>query len=971
MTRKNKSAIILGSIFVFYAVLGFIIIPLTAKYMAPKKIKEIINRDVEIEKIRFNPFAFSLKIEKFKIYTKDKENIFAGFDKFYVNIGFLSSIFKLSPVISEIYLNSPEFYVEKGKNNQFNFSDLIPPKKEEVEKAEKKQNDKNFGFLATDLKIDNAGLIFVDKPFNTTHKIEKLNLSIPFISGFEKDKEVPVHIYLSGRANGADINLDLVSRPFLTNLKSSANLKINNISIPFYYSYMKNSVNFLTKSGTLNIDMKALFEKAANNNNLEAEAKLSLDNFLINDEKSEKIASLNKISIETNKIYPLKNIYSIKNILIDSPQFKIERKNQEINILNLVKQNNSKKEEKTPNKKDEKKEDSSDFLVGIDEIFIKNGNISFSDYDAPLVLAKVYDSPVKNTISELNLKIDKFSTQKNKSSDFDLKFSLNEKTDFNFNGNFGINPVFAKINSEIDNLYFDYANGYIPSNLKISIKNGNADLKSKTELKIENNELKLSAAADLFVNEIKIIERETKKDFFKLDKFEIFKLNFNLLPMSLDIENILIAGINQKILKDKNGRFNFQNVFPENNEKDKKELEKEIKESNKEKSELFPISISNITLKEIGADYTDFTLKPYFSTNFIINSADIKNLSTTAFEGADLTLNGKLDNTAPLRANGKLNPLLEDLLVDLKIDLKSLNLTHFTPYSGKFIGKAIQKGQLNLDLDYDIKNRKIDAQNKVLLDQFEFGRDIESEDAVNVPVGLAVSLLKDREGEINLDIPVSGSFDDPKFKVSKVIVQVLKNIVVKAASSPFSLVASLAGGGDEMKYIEFLEGSTEFSEDSINRLQAIEKILFERPGLKIDLKGYCDLQKDTAGLKEDKFNLLVNNKRTQLGFDSDIDSKEYLKILEKIHLEIFDKKFEFELEDKEKIDLISEKIKSSIKITDEDLRYLASKRADTVKEYILKAGRVDTSRIFVNETDKISPLEVKGISALRVDLDLK
>lgn len=273
MSRKKKAGIILGSIFVFYAVLGFIIIPLTAKYMAPKKIKEIINRDVEIEKIRFNPFAFSLKIEKFKIYTKDKENIFAGFDKFYVNIGFLSSIFKLSPVISEIYLNSPEFYVEKGKNNQFNFSDLIPPKKEEVEKAEKKQNDKNFGFLATDLKIDNAGLIFVDKPFNTTHKIEKLNLSIPFISGFEKDKEVPVHIYLSGRANGADINLDLVSKPFLTNLKSSANLKINNISIPFYYSYMKNSVNFLTKSGTLNIDMKALFEKAANNNNLEAEAK--------------------------------------------------------------------------------------------------------------------------------------------------------------------------------------------------------------------------------------------------------------------------------------------------------------------------------------------------------------------------------------------------------------------------------------------------------------------------------------------------------------------------------------------------------------------------------------------------------------------------------------------------------------------------------------------------------------------------
>ncbi|MCB9495086.1 MAG: DUF748 domain-containing protein [Desulfobacteraceae bacterium] len=146
--------------------------------------------------------------------------------------------------------------------------------------------------------------------------------------------------------------------------------------------------------------------------------------------------------------------------------------------------------------------------------------------------------------------------------------------------------------------------------------------------------------------------------------------------MSLDIENILIAGINQQIFKNKNGRFNFQNVFPENIEKDK--VEEKIQKSETEKSKLFPINISAITLKDIGADYTDFTLEPYFSTSFIINFANIKNLSSDAFEGADLSLDGKVDNTAVLTANGKLNPLLEDLLVDLKINLKSLNLTDFT-----------------------------------------------------------------------------------------------------------------------------------------------------------------------------------------------------------------------------------------------------------------------------------------------------
>ncbi|MCB9495085.1 MAG: DUF748 domain-containing protein [Desulfobacteraceae bacterium] len=165
------------------------------------------------------------------------------------------------------------------------------------------------------------------------------------------------------------------------------------------------------------------------------------------------------------------------------------------------------------------------------------------------------------------------------------------------------------------------------------------------------------------------------------------------------------------------------------------------------------------------------------------------------------------------------------------------------PYSGKFIGKAIQKGQLNLDLDYKIDQRKINAENKVFLDQFELGRTIENKDATNLPVGLAVSLLKNRKGEINLDIPVSGSFDDPKFRVGKVIVDVLKNLVVKAASSPFSLVASIAGGGEEIKYIEFLKGTTEFDPKSVKRLEAVEKILFERPGLNLDIKGYCDTKK--------------------------------------------------------------------------------------------------------------------------------
>ncbi|MDY0132181.1 MAG: DUF748 domain-containing protein [Desulforegulaceae bacterium] len=1237
MSKKNKIGLVFAGLFIFYSVLGFLIIPIAAKYIAPGKLSEVLKRDVEIGQIRFNPFAFSFKIKNFKVYTKDKENVFAGFEEVYANLGVISSVLKFSPVISDFYLLSPEVYIEKNKNNEFNFSDLISEVEEEKLEEKKAEADekideeskkeKNFDFLVTDLKIENGSFVFSDKSLDITHEIKKLDLLIPFISGFEKDKEVPVNIYVSAIADQAKIKLDLETKPFLNTLESKADLKITDVFIPFYHPYIKDHLNLVPKSGSIDLFLNANYEKQGNEDQVEAQIKFDLKDFWINEINNKKIGSINKLSIETNKIYPLKNIYSIKNVLIDSPELELELKNKVLNVLNLVKEtgNNTNSVTKAEVKPDDeakklgqekkqtsddfvflvdidkfllkkgkilfsdhdapdvisgvltepvknqisdlniklsgfstKKDNSSDFslncllnnksdlgikgsfgidplfakidsnfnkisidyakgylpyideyvnlvpksgsmdlflnahyqkqdnedqvevqakldlndflineindkkfasinklsietnkiyplkniysiktismdspeieleqknkllnalnliketkndtetannaqinlsdednnidqttnqtlddsffLVDIDEFLVNKGKISFTDYDAPAVTSGISSGPIKNIVSGLDIKVLEFSTKKNNSSNFTLNCLLNEKSSLDIKGEFGIDPLFANIDSNLNNLYFDYANGYIPSDLKILIKNGKSDLSSKTALKIENEELKLSSQADLMVKDLNIIERESKKDFFKLDSFEIKNLDFNLLPMKLDIEEIIISGINQKVLKNKNGKFNFEEIFPE--KKEDSEIGEEVEAGSQvkpqESKELFPINISKITLKDVGADYTDFTLAPYFSTNFIINSAHLKNLSTQTFEGADLFLEGKVDTTAPFKANGKINPLLDDLLVDLQISLRSLDLTHLTPYSGKYIGRAIEKGQLSLNLDYDIKNRKIKSRNKLLLDQFEFGRRIKSETAVNLPVGLAVSLLKDRKGEINLDIPVSGSLDDPKFKVRKAVAQALRNLVVKAVASPFSLVASIGGGGEKIRYIEFLSGLDEFDKESMERINSVEKILFERPALRLDIKGYCDLEKDREFLKEKEFELLLAKEKASLGFDSGsiLEEKELLKVLNKVYYSVFKnkKKFDLELEDKEKIGLISELIKVSIEISNEDLRYLGSKRAARVKEYIVSLGRVNGSRLFVIETGNTSPKQVRGVSNSRVELDLK
>ena len=166
-----------------------------------------------------------------------------------------------------------------------------------------------------------------------------------------------------------------------------------------------------------------------------------------------------------------------------------------------------------------------------------------------------------------------------------------------------------------------------------------------------------------------------------------------------------------------------------------------------------------------------------------------------------------LGQIAPLEITGKLNPLGKDLFVDLNVKFKDIDLSPMTPYSGKYVGYKIQKGKLFMDLKYQIVKRKLDSQNKIFFDQFTLGDKVESPQATKLPVRLAISLLKDRKGEIHLDIPVTGSLDDPKFSVFSIILQVLGNLIAKAATSPFALIGAMMGGGEQLDYLEFDYGS--------------------------------------------------------------------------------------------------------------------------------------------------------------------
>ena len=187
--------------------------------------------------------------------------------------------------------------------------------------------------------------------------------------------------------------------------------------------------------------------------------------------------------------------------------------------------------------------------------------------------------------------------------------------------------------------------------------------------------------------------------------------------------------------------------------------------------------------------------------------ARIAGISTEQFQHADIDFNAMVDNVGPANITGTINPFSGTQTNEIKVSVKDMDLTPTSPYSGKFAGYRIAEGKLNLDLAYQIVGKKLKSKNVITLDQFTFGEKVDSPDATHLPVRLAIAILKDRDGKIVLDVPIEGSLDDPKFRIGKVVKRAIVNILEKVATSPFSLLGAMfGGGGEELGYQDFARG---------------------------------------------------------------------------------------------------------------------------------------------------------------------
>jgi outer membrane protein OmpA-like peptidoglycan-associated protein len=248
-----------------------------------------------------------------------------------------------------------------------------------------------------------------------------------------------------------------------------------------------------------------------------------------------------------------------------------------------------------------------------------------------------------------------------------------------------------------------------------------------------------------------------------------------------------------------------------------------------------PIRIREVRIGNGTLDFTDLNVQPNFAAKIMKLDGTITGLSSAWDARAKVDLEGQLGEFSPVTIAGELQPFAFDRHTDLRMAFENISLPIFNPYSGPVAGYNIAKGKLTTRLHYRIEERKLDAQHNIRIDQLEWGEANATQGEATLPVKLATSLLKDRDGVIKLDVPVGGTLDDPTFRVGPIIWQVIKNIIVKAVTAPFALLGSLFAGAEEAQFVDFAPGEAALDPATAERLDALAKSLAERPELKLDV----------------------------------------------------------------------------------------------------------------------------------------
>jgi uncharacterized protein involved in outer membrane biogenesis len=585
--------------------------------------------------------------------------------------------------------------------------------------------------------------------------------------------------------------------------------------------------------------------------------------------------------------------------------------------------------------------------------------------------------PAVTTVAPLELSVQDLSTVSATPARVAMKAAVNQSGQLALNGSLGLAPFQAELTLDAKSVDLLPLQPYIADKANLRLTRASLSGNGKLELATADGALQGGFKGDLTLGNFATVDKLSGDDFLRGKSLFVGGMDMRLEPFVLTVQQIALSDFFARVIISPQGRINLQDIL-RGEDAEHKSLTGETPGTQSMKStappakpagRMPPIAIRKVTLQGGRVRFTDNFIRPNYSATLADFGGSVTGLSSDPAGSAGVDLRGKVSG-APLMVAGRINPLRGDLFLDIKAEVRGMELAPLSAYSSRYVGYGIEKGKLSFEVAYHIDKRTLNAENRLILDQLTFGEKVESPSATTLPVQFAVSLLSDSNGVIDINMPISGSLDDPQFSVGGLIARALGNLILKAVTQPFVALGALFGGGAELSSLDLDAGRTAISPAAEARLQTLAKALADRPALKLDVAGRVAPETDGAGLKrvaiERKVRALKTRDLQARGETPEpgsvtVSADEYPALLKRVYR---DEKFpkprnlvglakDLPVEEMEKLML------ANTEIDEDDLIALGNQRAQTVKNWLQKQGQVPTERMFI-VAPKMAKDEAKG-----------
>ncbi|MEM1113148.1 MAG: DUF748 domain-containing protein [Pseudomonadota bacterium] len=789
-------------------------------------------RELSSKFIYFNPFSNGLVAHDVALKNPDNSD-FLDFERAEVNLS-LSSIWQSGWVLDRVQLGKLNLSVVRNSEGAFNFDDFLASEPAPAPVAEPASEEAGIpGVTIAELDLSSQRLSYLDasraEPYSTY--LDDLAIYVTELSTVLVEGK-PYSLKAKDEAGGELYWEGLVSVPTST---SSGSLRLSNISLLPAWRFIAPWVNFELASGALSIEGEYDVEWGDALAYRLQGGVLEVSEFEITPQAGVDIADT-RVALDALAITDI-NVDSqgsveVGSIELREPILEGWSDGETFSLLQMLDTSGFPAGEP----EDDQAEDAApgiEWQAKLKGSSLINGRISWRSN---------FTDPPMTTIAPVDVAIGEVNWPFAGDTSASLQITVNEKSRLGTEGAIALEDGTGEFSFNFEDLHLPRFSPAIPDALQATLDSGTANAQgtialadySPTTVNMDGN-----------IRELQLTLSGEEQALTGWEALHLEGLAVSLEKQHVNLDTLRLTGYAGRLHIYEDGSINSSKVLQQELEAADVDVDEAA-----EAAQAWGYDIGSIQMTESQVDFMDESLPIVFRTVIGDLGGEITGLSSDPTKTANIDFAGSVDGYAPVNLAGNARPMAQPPALDLGLGFEGLDLARLTPYSGTYAGYAIERGVMTLNVRYSLDEGRLDGDNKLVIDQLKLGEKIDSDKAVNVPLQLGISLLTDANGVIDLSVPVSGDINDPEFSLGSVIAGAFINLITKAATAPFNLLAGLVGSEEDLQRVNFAAGSTSLDGPAQQKLASLAEAFAQRPQLTLLIDGRVNPELDRVRLQK-------------------------------------------------------------------------------------------------------------------------